>query len=156
MEFVAEVPTHTQTRVAHNARFSSADRGGDETWNIANCRVIPGDMLIDLTSDNTRVSMTESSFGKSCQRPSNDVMNVRNIPSNVIANIPMNGDISSGCCRDESDNVMTNSTAHCSVGVGRENAVILPSRQVTGNQLMDQVQVDPTTQIKVIDTFVQG
>jgi hypothetical protein len=163
MEFVAEAPTHAHsthythnTHVAHNARFSSADRGGDETWNTATCRDILSDRVIDLTSNNTRVGMTESSFNKSCQRPSNDVMNVRDIPSTVIANIPMNGDISSGCYRDGSDNVMTNLTAHCSVGVGRENAVILPSRQVTRNQLMDQVQVDPTTQIKVIDTFAQG
>jgi hypothetical protein len=100
--------------------------------------------------------MTESSFGKSYQRPSNDLANVRNIPSTATANVLMHGDISSGCCRDRSDNVMTNSTTHCSMGVSHENAVILPSRQVTGNQIMDQVQVDPTTQIKVIDTYAQG
>jgi hypothetical protein len=160
MEFVTEALTHAHnthnTRIAHNARFSSADRGGDETWNIATCRDIPNDRVIDGTSDNTRVGMTESSFGKSCQRPSNDLMNVRNIPSTVIANIPMNGDISSGCCRDGSDNVMTNSMAHCTMGVSQENAVILPSRQATGNQLMDQVKMDPIMQIKVINTYAQG
>jgi hypothetical protein len=113
-------------------------------------------MLINLTSDNARGCMAESSFGKSCQRPSNDLANVTIFPSTVTTNIPMHGDISSVCCRDRSDNVMTNSTAHCPMGVSRENAVILPSRQVTWNQLMDQVQVDPTTQIKVIITYAQG
>jgi hypothetical protein len=48
----AEVPAHAH--VAHNARFSSADESGDESWNITTCRDIPSDMLIDLTSDNTR------------------------------------------------------------------------------------------------------
>jgi hypothetical protein len=127
-EFVAEVPTHAHMRVAHNTRFSSVDGVGDERWNITTCRDIPSDLLIDLTSDNARGCMAESSFGKSCQRPSNELVNVRNIPSTVTANIPMHGDISSGCCRDRSDNVMTNSTAHCPMGVSRENAVILPSR----------------------------
>jgi hypothetical protein len=146
----------------HNAQFSSADGGGDERWNITTCRDIPSDLLIDLTSDNARGCMVESSFGKSCQRPSNELVDVRNIPSTVTASIPMHGDISSGFCRNRSDNVMTNLTGHCSMGVSRENAVILPSRQVNGNQidgegvLMDQVQVDPTTQIKVIDTYAQG
>jgi hypothetical protein len=65
------------------------DVTGDNRWNILTCRDIPSDMLIDLTSDNTRVCMTESSFGKSYQRPSNDSVNVRNIPSTVAANIPM-------------------------------------------------------------------
>jgi hypothetical protein len=50
----------------------------------------------------------------------------------VIADIPMNGDISSGCCRDGSDDAMTKS------------------------RLTDQVQVDPSTQGKVVDTFAQG
>jgi hypothetical protein len=97
-EFVAEVPAHAH--VSHNARFSSADEGGDESWNITTCRDIPSDMLIDLTSDNTRVCTTESSFGKSCQRPSNDLANVSNIPSIATANMPMHGDISSGCPRN--------------------------------------------------------
>jgi hypothetical protein len=123
-DFVAEVPVHAHAHVAHNARFSSADEGGDESWNITTCR----DMLLNLTSDNTRVCTTESSFGKSYQRPSNDLANVRNIPSIVTANMPMHEDISSGCPRDRSDNVVTNSTVHCSMGVSRENAVILPSR----------------------------
>jgi hypothetical protein len=48
-DFVAEVPAHAHTHVAHNARFSSVDRGGDESWNITTCRDIPSDMLIDLT-----------------------------------------------------------------------------------------------------------
>jgi hypothetical protein len=48
------------------------------------------------------------------------------------------------------------------MGLSHGNAVILPSRQVTGNQTngdcvqMNQEQVDPTTQIKVIDTYAQG
>jgi hypothetical protein len=58
-DFVAEVPAHAHTRVAHNARFSSADVGGDDRWNITTCRDIPSDMLVDLTSDNTRVCMTK-------------------------------------------------------------------------------------------------
>jgi hypothetical protein len=159
MEFVAKVPTHAHMRVVHNARFSSADGGVDERWNI---RDIPSDMLIDLTFDNARGCMAESSFGKSCQRPSNDVASVRSILSIAAANIPTHGDIPSGCPRDSSDNVVTNLTAYCTMGVSRENAVILPSRQVNGNKidgdgvLMDQVQVDPTTQIKVIDTYAQG
>jgi hypothetical protein len=143
----------------HNAWFSSADGGGDERWNITTCRDIPSDMLIDLTSDNARGCMAESSFGKSCQGPSNDAASVRNIPSIATANIPTHGDIPSGCPRDSSDNVVTNLTAYCSMGVSCENAVIVPSRQVNGNQingdsvLLDQVQVDPTTQMKVIDTY---
>jgi hypothetical protein len=48
-EFVTEVPAQAYTHVAHNARFSSADEGGDESWNITTCRDIPSDMLIDLT-----------------------------------------------------------------------------------------------------------
>jgi hypothetical protein len=58
-------------------------------------------------------------------------MDVRNIPSTTAANIPMHGDISSGCPRDRSDNVMTNLTAHCSMGVSHENAFTLPP--VPGN-----------------------
>jgi hypothetical protein len=88
-EFVAEVPAHAHACVAHNARFSSEDESGDESWNITTCRDIPSDMLIDLTSDNTRVCKTESSFGKSDQRPSNDLVNIRNIPSTAAENIPM-------------------------------------------------------------------
>jgi hypothetical protein len=71
-DFVAEVPAQAHTCVAQNARFSSADGGDDESWNIITCRDIPSDMLIDLTSDNSRVCMTESSFGKFYQRPSKD------------------------------------------------------------------------------------
>jgi hypothetical protein len=70
-DFVAEVPAQAHMRVSHNARFSSADESGDESWNITTCRDIPSDMFMDLTSDYTRVCMTESSFGKSDQRPSN-------------------------------------------------------------------------------------
>jgi hypothetical protein len=72
------------------------------------------------------VCTTEGSFGKSDQRPSNDLVNVRNIPSTATANILMHGDISSGCLRDSSDNLMTNSTAHCFMGVSHENAFTLP------------------------------
>jgi hypothetical protein len=98
---------------------------GDNRWNILTCRDIPSDILIDLTSDNARVCMTESSSGKSYQRLSNDLVNERNIPSTMTTNIPMNGDISSGCCRNRSDNVMTNSTAHFTMGVSHENAFTL-------------------------------
>jgi hypothetical protein len=70
-DFVAEVPAQAYMRVVHNARFSSADKSGDKSWNITTCRDIPSDMLIDLTSDNARVCTTESSFGKFYQRPSN-------------------------------------------------------------------------------------
>jgi hypothetical protein len=94
--------------------------------NTTTCRDIPSDMLIDLTSDNTGVCTTESSFGKSEQRPSNGLVNVRNIPSTAAANILMLGDISSGCLRDSSDNLMTNSTAHCFMGVSHENVFTLP------------------------------
>jgi hypothetical protein len=65
--FIAEGLTHAHTCSAHNARFSSADMGGDDHWNITTSRNIPSDMLIDLTSDNTRVWMAESCFGKSYQ-----------------------------------------------------------------------------------------
>jgi hypothetical protein len=102
------------------------DGGGNESWNITTCRDIPSDMLIDLTSDNKRVCTTESSFGKSYQRPSNDLVNVRNIPSAAAANIRMHGDISSAYPRDRSDNVMTNSTVHFPMGVSNEKAFILP------------------------------
>ena len=47
---------------------------------------------------------------------------------NVTANIPMNGDISSGCCRDGSDNVIT-------MGVSHENVFTLspvPGDVITG------------------------
>jgi hypothetical protein len=81
MEFVAEVPAHAQTRIAHNTCFFSVGGGGDKTWNIDTCRDIPSDRVVDLTFENARVGMTESSFGKSCQRPSSDSMNIRNIPS---------------------------------------------------------------------------
>jgi hypothetical protein len=56
----------------------------------------------------------------------NDLVNVRNIPSTATANILMHGDISRGCLRDSSDNLMTNSTAYCFMGVSHENAFILP------------------------------
>jgi hypothetical protein len=58
-DFVAEVPAQAHTRVAQNARFSSADGGGDGSWNITTCRDIPSDMLIDSTFDNARVYMTK-------------------------------------------------------------------------------------------------
>jgi hypothetical protein len=132
--FVAEVPTHAHTRAAHNTWLSSADVGGDDRWNIPTCGDIPSDTLVDLTSDNTQVYTTESSFGKSYQRPSNDLVNVKNIPSTAAANIPMHGDISSGFPRDRSDNVMTNLTAHCSMGVSHENAFTLPP--VPGNVMI--------------------
>jgi hypothetical protein len=80
-EFVAEVPVHG--RIAHDA---SEDKSGDESWNITTCRDIPSDILIDLTSDNTGVCMTESSFGKSDQRSGKDLVNVRNIPSTADLN----------------------------------------------------------------------
>jgi hypothetical protein len=107
-------------RVGHNTWSSSADESGDESWNITTCRDIPSDMLIDLTSDNTGVCTTESSFGKSDQRPGKDLVNVRNIPSTAAANILMHGDISSGCLRDSSDNLMTNLTAHCYMDVSHK------------------------------------
>jgi hypothetical protein len=148
--FVTEVPLHSQT---HNAQFSSAYVGGDNRWNIPTCRDIPSDIPVDLTSDNARVYTTESSFGNSHQRPSNESVNVRNIPSTAAANIPMHGDISSSCPRDRSDNVMTITTANFPMGVSQENAGTLPparcttsvadcnhtwsagpSMQVTGNQ----------------------
>jgi hypothetical protein len=108
---------------------------GDNRWNIFTCRDIPSDMLIALTSDNARVCTTESSFGKSYQRPSNDLVNDVNIPSTAAANIPMPGDISSGCPRDRSDNVMTNSTGHFPMGISHENAFTLspvPGNVMTG------------------------
>jgi hypothetical protein len=111
---------------ASDANYSTCPNvPGDNRWNILTCRDIPSDMLIDLTSDNARVCTTESSFGKSYQRPSNDSVNVRNIPSIAAANISMHGYISSGCSRDRSDIVMTNSTAHFTMGVSHENACTL-------------------------------
>jgi hypothetical protein len=62
-------------------------------------------------------------------------VNDRNIPSTAAANIPMHGDISSGCPRDRSDNVMTNLTAHFPMGVSHENAFTLspvPGNVMTG------------------------
>jgi hypothetical protein len=47
----------------------------------------------------------------------------------------MHGDISSGCCRDRSDNVMINLMAHFPMGVSQENAFTLflvPGNIMTG------------------------
>jgi hypothetical protein len=72
------------------------------------------------------VCTTERSFGKSDQRPSNGT---------AAVNILKHGDISSGCLRDSSDNLMTNSTSHCFMGVSHENAFtppLVPGNVMTG------------------------
>jgi hypothetical protein len=83
----------------------------------------------------SRESLQKESIRKSYQRPSNDSVNVRNIPSTAAANIPMHEDISSGCPGDRSDNVVTNLTAHFTMGVSHENAFTLspvPGNVMTG------------------------
>jgi hypothetical protein len=151
--FIAEVLLHSHMHAAHNAQFSGAYVGGDNRWNIPICRDIPSDILVDLTSDNALVYTTENPFSDSHQRPSNESVNVRNIPSTATANFPMHGNISSSCPRDGFDNVMTNSMSHFSMGISHKNAFTLPpvhcatsvadcnhtwsagpSMQVTGNQ----------------------
>jgi hypothetical protein len=124
--FVVEALPPLHMHAAHNAQFSSAYVSSDNLRNISICRNIPSDIPVNLTSGNTLIYTTESSFGNSHQRPSNESVNFRNIPSTAAANIPMHRNISSSCPRDRSNNVMTNSTAHFSMGCSHEDSSTLP------------------------------